>query len=57
VKYPLPQRRVSESHDKFLHFYDPSWGRLKAITYPAVGNHACRSPGRRSPTRARRPAT
>ncbi|MEA2429041.1 MAG: hypothetical protein QOF37_2669 [Thermoleophilaceae bacterium] len=26
-------------YDNFLRFYDPSWGRLKAITYPAVGNH------------------
>jgi calcineurin-like phosphoesterase family protein len=26
-------------YDNFLKFYDPSWGRLKAITHPAVGNH------------------
>jgi hypothetical protein len=26
-------------YDNFLNFYDPSWGRLKAITHPAVGNH------------------
>ena len=25
--------------------YDPSWGRLKAITHPAVGNHEYGSPG------------
>jgi hypothetical protein len=26
-------------YSNFLRFYDPSWGRLKAITHPAVGNH------------------
>jgi len=25
--------------DLFRQSYDPSWGRLKAITFPAVGNH------------------
>ena len=25
--------------------YHPSWGRLKAITHPAVGNHEYGSPG------------
>ncbi len=25
--------------DQFNTSYDPSWGRLKGITYPAVGNH------------------
>jgi hypothetical protein len=24
---------------KFLQSYDPTWGRLKSITHPAVGNH------------------
>src|SRR2546426_428764 len=23
----------------FQQFYDPTWGRVKAITHPAVGNH------------------
>ncbi len=26
-------------HEAFLRSYDASWGRLKSITYPAVGNH------------------
>jgi hypothetical protein len=26
-------------YDNYLRFYDPSWGRLKAITHPVVGNH------------------
>jgi hypothetical protein len=33
VQYELGQ------YDNFLRFYDPSWGRLKAITHPVVGNH------------------
>jgi Tol biopolymer transport system component len=31
--------------DKFQRSYDPSWGRLKAQTHPAVGNHEYRTPG------------
>ncbi len=27
------------AYDKFLQSYDPTWGRLKASTFPAVGNH------------------
>src|SRR5207249_3842120 len=30
---------------KFQQSYDPSWGRLKAITYPAPGNHEYLTPG------------
>ena len=26
-------------YEAFLQSYDPSWGRLRAITYPAPGNH------------------
>jgi len=26
-------------YQAFLQSYDPSWGRVKSITYPAVGNH------------------
>jgi hypothetical protein len=26
-------------YENFLRYYDPSWGRVKGITYPAVGNH------------------
>ena len=29
----------------FAASYDPTWGRLKAITHPAVGNHEYGSPG------------
>jgi hypothetical protein len=28
----------------FQQFYDPTWGRFKAITHPAVGNHEYSSP-------------
>jgi acid phosphatase type 7 len=28
----------------FQNFYNPSWGRLKSITYPAVGNHEYLTP-------------
>ena len=31
--------------DKFQRSYDPTWGRLKAQTRPAVGNHEYRTPG------------
>jgi acid phosphatase type 7 len=31
--------------DKFEQSYDPSWGRVKAITRPAVGNHEYLTPG------------
>jgi acid phosphatase type 7 len=27
------------SFEAFMQSYDPSWGRLKSITYPVVGNH------------------
>ncbi len=30
---------------EFAASYDPSWGRLKAISHPAVGNHEYGSPG------------
>ena len=30
---------------KFLDSYDPTWGRFKSITYPAVGNHEYLVPG------------
>ncbi|UCH24796.1 MAG: metallophosphoesterase, partial [Trueperaceae bacterium] len=33
------------AYEKFLESYDPSWGRLKDITYPAVGNHEYQVPG------------
>ena len=29
----------------FLQYYAPSWGRLKAISYPAVGDHEYHVPG------------
>lgn len=29
----------------FLRYYAPSWGRLKAITYPSVGDHEYLTPG------------
>jgi hypothetical protein len=31
--------------EHFMQFYDPTWGRLKAITYPVVGNHEYAQPG------------
>jgi hypothetical protein len=31
--------------DKFTAAYDPSWGRLKALTRPVVGNHEYLTPG------------
>ena len=27
------------SYEQFMGSYDPTWGRLKGITFPAVGNH------------------
>ena len=34
------------SYASFLQSYDPSWGRVKSITHPAVGNHEYQtSPG------------
>ncbi len=30
---------------KFRQSYDPTWGRLKGITYPVVGNHEYGTPG------------
>ena len=35
----------SGTASEFAGSYDPSWGRLKAITHPAVGNHEYGSPG------------
>ena len=35
----------SGTASQFAGSYDPSWGRLKAITHPAVGNHEYGSPG------------
>ena len=29
----------SGSYDAFMEMYDPTWGRLKHITYPVPGNH------------------
>jgi hypothetical protein len=34
-------------YDNFLHFYAPSWGRLKAITHPVAGNHEYGMPNAR----------
>ena len=31
--------------DKFLRSFDPTWGRLKPLMRPAVGNHEYRTPG------------
>ena len=31
--------------DKFQRSFDPTWGRLKALMRPAVGNHEYRTPG------------
>ena len=35
----------SGTASQFAGSYQPSWGRLKAITHPAVGNHEYGSPG------------
>ena len=35
----------SGTASEFAGSYVPSWGRLKAITHPAVGNHEYGSPG------------
>jgi hypothetical protein len=32
-------------YENFLASYDPSWGRMKSITYPSPGNHDYRDPG------------
>ncbi len=32
------------SLDKFRQSYDPSWGRFKSITHPAIGNHEYETP-------------
>src|SRR5919201_3569232 len=29
---------------QFQTFYDPTWGRFKAITHPAIGNHEYQTP-------------
>jgi acid phosphatase type 7 len=31
--------------DKFMRSFDPTWGRLKALMHPVVGNHEYRTPG------------
>jgi len=36
------QYECGEASD-FTSFYDPSWGRVKAISHPAVGNHEYRT--------------
>ena len=36
------QYECGEASD-FTSFYGPSWGRIKAITHPAVGNHEYRT--------------
>lgn len=33
------------SYSNFLSYYDPTWGRVKPITYPAPGNHEYGTPG------------
>jgi acid phosphatase type 7 len=33
------------AHSKFLASYDPSWGRVKSITKPALGNHEYQTAG------------
>lgn len=35
----------SGSYDAFMEMYDPTWGRLKDITYPVPGNHEYYTPG------------
>jgi hypothetical protein len=35
----------SGSADDFRKYYDPSWGKFKSITHPAVGNHEYETPG------------
>ena len=37
------------SSTAFAQSYDPSWGRVKAITYPAVGNHEYQTSGGTGP--------
>jgi len=32
------------AYEKFLASYEPSWGRVKAMTYPAPGNHEYQTP-------------
>ncbi len=32
-------------YSNFIGFYDPSWGRLKSITQPVLGNHEYGTPG------------
>jgi acid phosphatase type 7 len=33
------------AYSKFLVSFDPTWGRLKSIEHPTVGNHEVRTPG------------
>jgi calcineurin-like phosphoesterase family protein len=33
------------TYEQFMASYDPSWGRAKDITFPAVGNHEYDTPG------------
>jgi len=32
-------------YENFLQSYDPTWGRVNGITYPAPGNHEYKTPG------------
>jgi acid phosphatase type 7 len=43
---PLGDVQYEEgTFDQFMGSYDPSWGRVKAITKPVVGNHEYLTPG------------
>jgi dipeptidyl aminopeptidase/acylaminoacyl peptidase len=33
------------AYSKFLVSFDPTWGRLKSIEHPTIGNHEVRTPG------------
>jgi PKD repeat protein len=35
----------SGQYEHFLQSYDPTWGRVNGITYPAPGNHEYKTPG------------
>jgi hypothetical protein len=37
------------SYDAYMQVYDPTWGRVKAITHPASGNHEYLTAGGSSP--------
>lgn len=36
---------VNGQYDKIMRSFDPSWGRLKPLIEPAIGNHDYRDPG------------